>query len=90
MPPEETIPIRVLRNDVSAIIRRVEAGELFAVTRHGRPVARLVPPGRPQRWRTGAEFHASVHLSPRDPEMLDLLRELRSDLTTDPYERHGR
>lgn len=34
---------RELRNDNAEIIRRVEAGESFTVTRHGKPVADLVP-----------------------------------------------
>ena len=38
-----TIPQRDLRNDVSAVLRRVEAGEEFVVTVSGRPVAELRP-----------------------------------------------
>lgn len=38
-----TIPHRELRNHSTEILRRVEAGETFAITNHGRPVARLVP-----------------------------------------------
>lgn len=34
---------RELRNDNAEIMRRVEAGESFVVTRNGRPVADLVP-----------------------------------------------
>jgi antitoxin (DNA-binding transcriptional repressor) of toxin-antitoxin stability system len=37
--------IRELKNNLSAYIRRVEAGERVAVTAHGRVVAELVPPG---------------------------------------------
>jgi prevent-host-death family protein len=40
-----TIPQRELRNNVSEVLRAVEAGETFTVTVRGRPVARLVPPG---------------------------------------------
>lgn len=35
--------IRELKNNLSRYIRRVEAGESFAVTDHGRIVAHLVP-----------------------------------------------
>lgn len=43
------IPARELRNDVSAVLRRVEAGERLRVTVSGRPVAELVPlPKRPR------------------------------------------
>lgn len=42
------IPARDLRNDVSGVLRRVEAGEHLRVTVSGRPVAELVPlPRRP-------------------------------------------
>lgn len=36
-----TIPQRELRNQIGAILRRAEAGELFTVTVDGRPVAQL-------------------------------------------------
>jgi prevent-host-death family protein len=43
------IAARDLRNDVSAVLRRVEAGEHLRVTVSGRPVAELVPlSARPQ------------------------------------------
>lgn len=43
----ETIGQRQLRNDNAEIMRRVEAGESFIVTRNGRPIADLVPHGTP-------------------------------------------
>lgn len=44
----QTIAQRELRNDNAEIMRRVEAGETFVVTRNGRPIAEIrpVPPGR--------------------------------------------
>jgi prevent-host-death family protein len=43
------VPARDLRNDVSAVLRRVEAGERLRVTVSGRPVAEIVPlPKRPR------------------------------------------
>jgi prevent-host-death family protein len=41
----ETIAQRQLRNDSAEIMRRVEAGESFVITRNGKPVADLVPHG---------------------------------------------
>lgn len=38
-----SISQRELRNDNAAIVRAVEAGESFTVTRRGVPVARLIP-----------------------------------------------
>lgn len=39
----ETIAQRDLRNDNAEIMRRVEAGESFVITRNGRPIADLAP-----------------------------------------------
>jgi prevent-host-death family protein len=38
-----SVGIRELRDTVSAVIRRVVAGEAIDVTDHGHPVARIVP-----------------------------------------------
>lgn len=43
-----TISQRELRNDSGAIMRRVESGERFTVTRNGVPVADLAPHDRSQ------------------------------------------
>lgn len=40
----ETIPHRELRNNSSAVLARVAAGESIAVTNHGTVAAVLVPP----------------------------------------------
>jgi prevent-host-death family protein len=40
---DTTISQRELRNDSGEIMRRVEQGETFTVTRNGTPVADLVP-----------------------------------------------
>ena len=52
---------RQLRNDNAEIMRRVERGESFVVTRNGRPVADLVP-------------HASDARAPRFVPIADLAR----------------
>ena len=75
----EAIPIRELRNDVSQVIRRVEAGTSFDVTRHGRPVARLVPLGDDVRPGTLDDLRAVRDRDPVDFDLLDLVRMLRSD-----------
>lgn len=41
----QQISQRELRNDNAMVVRRVEAGESFTVTRRGVPVADLVPHG---------------------------------------------
>jgi prevent-host-death family protein len=42
-----TVGIRELKDKVSTIIDRVEDGEAITVTKHGRPVARIVSTGTP-------------------------------------------
>ncbi|GEL24533.1 hypothetical protein PSU4_34870 [Pseudonocardia sulfidoxydans NBRC 16205] len=65
----ETISQRELRNDNAEIMRRVEAGETFTVTRNGRPVADIVPraPVRP-RITLGEAMQLLADLPPIDPE----------------------
>jgi prevent-host-death family protein len=77
------VPARELRNDVSAVLRRVEAGERLRVTVSGRPVAELVPlPGRPD----SADWDAFMMGSDEwraDPGLSHELRELLPDTTDD-------
>jgi prevent-host-death family protein len=50
-----TIPQKELRNNVSEVLRRAEAGEEFTVTVAGRPVARLGPT-QPRQWVSGPDL----------------------------------
>jgi prevent-host-death family protein len=52
---DRTIPQRELRNNISAVLRAAEAGETFTVTVRGRPVARVVPPGKSGQPRTDVD-----------------------------------
>ncbi|HMR50026.1 MAG TPA: type II toxin-antitoxin system prevent-host-death family antitoxin [Arachnia sp.] len=45
----KTISQREMRNDSGAVLRAVDAGESFTVTRRGAPVARIVPIDQEQR-----------------------------------------
>ncbi|OZM76303.1 type II toxin-antitoxin system Phd/YefM family antitoxin [Pseudonocardia sp. MH-G8] len=79
----ETIGQRQLRNDNAEIMRRVEAGEAFIITRNGKPVADLVPRAdNPKRRRyTGREQQEFLRTQPsidveqwrRDREADDLI-----------------
>jgi len=56
---------RELRNDSGAIMRRVQQGERFTVTRYGVPVADLIPhsepgPNRPPRFIPVAQIAAGT------------------------------
>ena len=47
------IGVRELKNNLSACIRRIEAGERIVVTAHGRAVAELVPLAADGQSKTG-------------------------------------
>ena len=57
---EERIGVRALRQQASAVLRRVEAGQSFEVTDRGRPVARLVPIRRTRLEQLTAEGRLTV------------------------------
>jgi prevent-host-death family protein len=62
----ETIGQRQLRNDNAEIMRRVEAGESFVVTRNGKPIADIVPHGAPARRRkTGRDMQEDFRTLPK-------------------------
>ncbi len=77
------IPARDLRNDVSGILRRVQAGERLRVTVSGRPVAELSP--LPTRPRTISWQHFAEHLDAKraDPGLTRDLAGLVPDSTDD-------
>ena len=77
------IPARDLRNNVSGVLRRVEAGEKLRITVSGRPVAELGPlPGRPQAisWEL---FISGADDWRADPRMAKDLAELLPETTDD-------
>lgn len=80
-----TIPHRELRNNSSAVLRDVQAGETIEVTNNGEVVAVLVPPpraaGASLRIRRATARGGFVGL-PRariDESVQDVLDELRAD-----------
>ena len=77
------IPARELRNNVSDVLRRAEAGEEMTVTVSGRPVARLVPLDRRPTYVPTDELFRSLEGNRADPGMADFLRELNSETTDD-------
>ena len=75
------IPARELRNDVSAVLRRVEHGEHLRVTVSGRPVAQLLPlPSRPRSMAWNAFFRDSDRWR-ADAELARELADLLPDTT---------
>lgn len=66
MRPKREIPQRELRNNVSAVLREVEAGDTVRVTVRGRPVAELVPIAKGEEHLSPAEVRRIVLDAPLD------------------------
>ncbi|CAN5362907.1 hypothetical protein BH11ACT5_BH11ACT5_03120 [soil metagenome] len=86
-----TISQRELRNDNADIMRRVEAGETFIVTRNGKPVAQVIPvddiPTGTRRM-TGAEIAAEwAAMGPFDGEawLRDARDSVDASIDYDPW-----
>ena len=82
-PAMSTISIRELRNHVSEVVRRVEAGERLTITVDRRPVAEIVPLRRRRSAVPIAEAMEIVRRYPADRGLLDDLRETFPDTTDD-------
>jgi len=67
-PARHEITQRELRNDSGAILRAVEAGETFVVTRNGTPVAELHPLRRRTFVPTTEVMTLFRHDAPMDPD----------------------
>lgn len=80
-----TVSVSELRRDTAAILRVVQAGETYTVTRRGVPVAELGPVGstgglrllKPATKRGGFSDLKRVKLDRPSSEILDELREER-------------
>jgi prevent-host-death family protein len=77
------VAARELRNDISAVLRRVEQGERLRVTVSGRPVAELVPLAARTRWMTWDQFTRLFEHHRADAELSQELAELLPDTTDD-------
>jgi len=77
-----TIPQKELRNHVSEVLRRAEAGEHITITVSGRPVAQLGPI-RNRQWVPSAQL-VDLWSAPADPTLDEDLRMLGGELT-DPW-----
>ena len=73
------IPARELRNHTAEVLRRVEAGEEIEVFKDNRPVARIVPLSRRQRWLPASEI--GQELVRLGPDTTGLAQELKVLLT---------
>jgi prevent-host-death family protein len=87
----EKVGIRELRQNATAVLRRVAAGEVVEVTDRGRPVARIVPMHEASRLeQLQAEGRASaatgnlLHVKPmpriaEKPLLSEILTDMRAD-----------
>ena len=77
------IAARELRNDVSGVLRRVEAGERLRVTVNGRPVAELAPLAVRQRFVSRERFVELFDRHRADAGLVDDLAALLPETTDD-------
>lgn len=76
-----SVASRELRNNTRALLERVAGGEDVTITVDGHPVASLVPIARRPRFLRSEELFGG--LVPADRGLLDDLRDLVGDETTD-------
>jgi prevent-host-death family protein len=74
---------RELRNNTRALLDRVDAGEVIAITVDGREVAELRPVQLRKRWMARAEFIHDVIPNQADHALRSELRDLLPDTTDD-------
>jgi prevent-host-death family protein len=78
------IPARELRNHTAEVLRRVEAGEEIEVFKDNRPVAKIVPLSRRQRWLPASEIGQELlRLGPDDTGLAEELRTILTETTDD-------
>lgn len=76
------VSARDLRNHTAAVLRRVEAGERVQVTVNRRPVAEVVPLGRPV-WVSGPAMERVLREAPADRGLVEDLAPVREQ-TVEP------
>lgn len=77
----ERIPQRELRNDISAVLRRVSAGERLRVTVAGRDAADLVPIDDSPTWTSGLRAWELIVGARADPGLTAELERAFPDTT---------
>jgi antitoxin (DNA-binding transcriptional repressor) of toxin-antitoxin stability system len=67
----KTATVRTLRNQYSALLDWIEAGEEISISRHGRVIARLVPEGARAAGRVDWSKSAALRMDKRKLPLLD-------------------
>lgn len=75
------VSVRELRNQTSAVLRRVEAGERLRITVDRRPVAELAPLPRRSSWVTAELAWPTIRSHLADPALAGALKEALPDTT---------
>lgn len=83
-----TIPQREFRNQSGEILRQAEAGQQFAITVDGRPVA-VLGPYHKRQWVPKADVLKILRTGPADPTLFQDLSESGDTINdlSDPWER---
>jgi prevent-host-death family protein len=74
------INIAEAKNQLTKLIRAVEAGESVVITRNGVPVAQITPPPPERRKVMFGSMRGRIHLHPGWDEPVDLDRFLEGSL----------
>jgi prevent-host-death family protein len=80
------VPLRELRNNPSAVLRRVERGERLRVTIDRRPVAELVPLARRERWVPVERAWPALVAARADASLRDELRQELPETTDELWD----
>lgn len=78
------IPLRELRNDVSRILKEVEAGVTYRVTVDGKPMADLVPIRERRTFVPWPIIERIIREAPLDPGFMADVRD-PDDVMEDPW-----
>jgi prevent-host-death family protein len=74
--PHQAVSLREANQNFSRLIAAVERGEMFAITRRGREVARLTPSNRSMQASPGVS--AADLVTPADAALAERLRTLEA------------
>ena len=80
----KTVGVRELRNNVSEVLRHVEAGTHYIVTNQGREVADITP-HRPDYWQSWDDV-ADIFTGPDDPTFLKDVEALGPAIIQNPWD----
>lgn len=80
----ESIELADAKDRLSELIDRIETGDSVDITRHGKPVARLVPIAKPHKPIDAALLQSLTAAMPPQPESAaSLVRSMRDGLIQD-------